>query len=633
MSDAEELRQLARMADARGDKATALAALRKLDSIQSAPADYQGAAGNLQSPAWVDQFNKLYDAGRFDEAKALAAQNGPIGFNPADDSAQHSKLYNAVFNQKKPANIKAGSWQDKLWNAADWSSQQPANATTGLAKGAVNVATAIPDYINQPNQDLEKLIDPNVQTIHQKRMAQVDKAAQQFTNADPSSITYKAGKFAGDIAGTGGTGSILAKGLLRVAPEAIPLAEALSSGGMQSGELAGMSGMGTKILGGAISGGASSGIVDPNSATTGAVIGGAFPPALKITGAALRHTLGATTGTGSEAIQQAYNSGKNGASEFLDNMRGNTGFGEIVDKAKQGISNMRQQRGELYRSGMVDISNDKSVIPFAPIKKAMDEISGMGQYKGVDINKNASTTIDDLKSRIDQWARLNPEEYHTPEGLDALKKSINDVRDATQHGTASRLAADKIYNAVKGQITSQAPVYSSVMKGYENASNTLKETEQSLSLGTKASEDTAIRKLQSLLRNNAQTNYGNRLDLAKNLEESGGVELLPSIAGQTMNSWMPRGMSGAIEKAGIIPAGVAVATGHLPLSALAAAPLASPRAMGELTYKAGQFAGTKAPSLLARLLNPALSSMNSPDNNTEKQRLIMALMNQQQGEQ
>jgi len=319
------------------------------DNFLPKDADYQGVAGNLQSPAWVDQFNKLYDAGRFDEAKALKDQYGAIPFQPADDSAQHSKLYNAVFNQKKPANIKAGSWQDKLWNAADWSSQQPANATTGLAKGAVNVATAIPDYVNQPNQDLEKLIDPNVQTIHQKRMAQVDKAAQQFTNADPNSITYKAGKFAGDIAGTGGTGSILAKGLLRVAPSAVPLAEALSSGGMSAGKLKGAAGLGTRVLGGAINGGVSSAMVDPNSATTGFLIGGALPGAgyiprllsdasRKLMWSALKPTLAQQrTGQADQAIDTLLKYGINPTSGGVEKMRGM--IGNLNDDIAEKITN------------------------------------------------------------------------------------------------------------------------------------------------------------------------------------------------------------------------------------------------------------------------------------------------------
>ena len=78
------------------------------------------------------------------------------------------------------------------------------------------------------------------------------------------------------------------------------------------------------------------------------------------------------------------------------------------------------------------------------------------------------------------------------------------------------------------------------MKAYSDASDQIMEIERALSLGKKASVDTGMRKLQSLARNNVQTNYGNRLSLARELEDAGGVSLLPSIARQARNSWTPR---------------------------------------------------------------------------------------------
>ena len=138
---------------------------------------------------------------------------------------------------------------------------------------------------------------------------------------------------------------------------------------------------------------------------------------------------------------------------------------------------------------------------------------------------------------------------------------------------------------MKTEINKQAPTYAKVMRDYEMASRELKEVEKTFSLGEKSSADTAVRKLQSLLRNNVQSNYGNRTSLAKQLEEKGGVSLEPAIAGQALNSWMPRGMTGAIEKAGAIP------TAMLAPQALAVAPLTSPRLVGEASYLLGRASG------------------------------------------
>jgi len=311
------------------------------DNFLPKDADYQGVAGNLQSPAWVDQFNKLYDAGRFGEAKALAAQNGPIPFDKTDKRPKYA-----------PDSI-----QQKVWDAADWASRQPANLGGGLLKGAINVGTAIPDYIDQPNQDLERLINPDAKTIHQKRMAQVDQFNRQILGADPSETVTKTGKFIGDLAGTSGAGGVLAKGLLSVAPKAIPLAEALSSGGMSSGDLSGLTGMGTKVLGGAISGGTSSAMLDPNSAGTGAAIGAALPLATKIPEvlsdtsrklmwSALKPTLAQQkTGQADQAIDTLLRYGINPTSGGVEKMRGMIGNlnDQIADKITNSAATLNKQ--------------------------------------------------------------------------------------------------------------------------------------------------------------------------------------------------------------------------------------------------------------------------------------------------
>jgi len=125
---------------------------------------------------------------------------------------------------------------------------------------------------------------------------------------------------------------------------------------------------------------------------------------------------------------------------------------------------------------------------------------------------------------------------------------------------------------------------------YSEASILLKEIESGLSVGPNKSRDAAVRKLQSLLRNNAQTNYGNRLNLARQLEEKGGADLMPSLAGQSMNAIMPRGMTGAIQKGGALL--TAAGTGGASIvPTMLAAPFTSPRLIGESLYGLGRLTG------------------------------------------
>lgn len=484
-------------------------------------------------------------------------------------------------------------------------------AIGNAAAGAVRGAGSIGATLLAPVDIASDLLAGNGLTLdsNRERRASMD-AALQGMGADTESGAFQAGKIGTEIAGTLPLGGLLGKLIGKAAPT---LGAAVGSGGFALGRPAATGLIGragdaaTRVAGGAITGGAQMGLIDPSQAGQGAVIGAAIPGAVQAAGAigkglgkAGAHVLGASTGAGAEAVKAAAQAGKTKTVDFLDNMRGNVGFDEVVTRAKQAVSNLRMARQQEYRSGMVDIANDKTVLDFAPIDAAMQKISGMGKYKGVQINAKSADTVKELDDIVSQWKALDPGEYHTPEGLDALKRAVGDLRDSTQFGSPARKAADELYHAVKGEITKQAPTYSKVMGDYSKASDLISEVERSLSLGNKAAADTAVRKLQSLMRNNVQTSYGNRLDLVRALEDQGGASLIPSIAGQSMNSWMPRGMVGSLEKVGIPLAALSNP------AAMLAAPFTSPRLMGEMLYGAGRVGGLLGGSAapVARAVSP-----------------------------
>lgn len=461
-----------------------------------------------------------------------------------------------------------------------------------LAAGAVRGAGSIGATLLSPLDALARSVGVENSIIGRKDRRQAMDEGLREMGADPESFLYQGGKLAGEVAGTAGAGGVLANTLGRAAPAlaSSPLLQAIRTSGMNAGGLSGAKGLAARTLGGGITGGAAAGMVDPDSASTGAAFGAAMPSSLMALGkagqlarkgitSAAKNTVGLTTGAGGETFSTAYKAGKEGGTSFLENMRGNVPMTDVLDSAKDALSKMRMDRGNQYRSGMIDISNDKSVIDFAPIDKATQSLKTMGSFKGQVINKNAAGTVDEISDVVNQWKNLDPTEYHTPEGLDALKKSIGDIRDATQFGTPGRKAADTAYNSVKAQIELQAPTYAKVMKDYSQASQALTEIEKSLSLGNKAAADTSMRKLQSLMRNNVNTNYGNRLDLAKKLEEQ-GADILPAIAGQAASSFTPRGLQG------LAASGAGIASFMNPAT-LAALPFASPRLMGEAAYGLG----------------------------------------------
>ncbi len=308
-------------------------------------------------------------------------------------------------------------------------------------------------------------------------------------------------------------------------------------------------------------------------------------PAAKAVGGGAKHVLGLTTGVGPENIAQAFTSGKKVDTAFIKNLSGDASMAEVLTQAKDGLRQMRETRSGLYQQNIASTAADTAKLKFQPIDSALNNVVGSLKEAGHwTIGKDQLGKVKELQKVVQEW-RVDPN-AHTAIGLDALKRRLDALYpESPAHAQAQR-AITTVRNAVKDTIVKQSPQYADTMKAYETAISTEKEIERALSLGNKAAQDTALRKLQSLSRNNVNTNYGNRLDLARMLEDQGGVSLLPSIAGQAMNSWTARGLAGQAENIGT---GL-LAAAHNPAFA-AALPFQSPKAMGASLYGLGRVAG------------------------------------------
>jgi hypothetical protein len=258
---------------------------------------------------------------------------------------------------------------------------------------------------------------------------------------------------------------------------------------------------------------------------------------------------------------------------------------DVLDTAKANVAEMGRLKSAEYRAGMANVSGDKTVLGFNGIDDAVSKAYGQVTYKGQVKNAKAAQVVQQINKEIADWKKLNPNEFHTPEGLDALKQKIGGIVEGIPfEEKTARMVGQNVYNSVKSEIVKQAPTYAKTMKSYADAMDEIKEIERALSLGNKASVDTAMRKLQSLTRNNVNTNYGNRLDLARTLEQKGGNQLMPALAGQALNTWVPRGIGGTV--AGGVGLGGYMA-GGVP-GALGTLAVQSPRLVGETAYKLGQ---------------------------------------------
>lgn len=474
------------------------------------------------------------------------------------------------------------------------------NLAAGALRGAGSIGATIVapgDMINDALMGRGLSLQSN-----RERRAAIDEGLSQM-GADPSSMLYQGGKIAGEIAGTAGVPGALAKGAQ--AAKATPaIVNALRTGGFAAQSIPG------KIAAGAVTGGATAGLVNPEDAGMGAAVGGALPATVSALrgGAKLAGKfLGGTTGVGDEALSQAYRAGKEGGQvgkSFTEAMRGQSSMDDVLTAAKQNLDVMGQQKQAAYRSGMANIKADKSVLDFGDIDQALNNATDKFTYKGRITNPDAAKVTRDMYAAIDEWKKLNPAEYHTPEGFDALKKALSGIQESIPfEQKQARMAAGEIYNAVKSTISKQAPEYSKVMKDYSQSSDLINEIQKALIGGNKATAESSMRKLQSLMRNNVNTSYGYRQNLAQQLEQAGGQELMPALAGQALQEWTPRGIQRAA--AGTGSAGLAV-TGNIPAAAGLAA-VSSPRLVGEALYGAGRMRGAVPQSLVDALRQGAVT--------------------------
>ena len=308
--------------------------------------------------------------------------------------------------------------------------------------------------------------------------------------------------------------------------------------------------------------------------------------AAKGIGSAVAPVLGLTTGVGGEAVKNAFLSGIKGGETgeaFRENLRGYTAPDEVVNDARSALRQMRGERATSYVNEMDHLGKNQTVLNFNDIDKAMDDANRIKTFKGQELAPSTTKVRDAINEVIEHWKNLDPNEYHTPIGIDALKQRIGDIKDSLQYGTPERAVAEKAYSAIRGTITKQAPEYDLIMRGYEQASNDINEISRTLSLNPKATVDTALRKLQSAIRNNVNTNFGKRTELAQTLAEHGAPNLMEKLSGQAMNTWVPRGLAGIAS----LGEGFAAISGLNPYAA-ASLLLASPRLVGETVHGTGR---------------------------------------------
>ncbi len=307
----------------------------------------------------------------------------------------------------------------------------------------------------------------------------------------------------------------------------------------------------------------------------------------EVPAAATSHVLSPFTGVSPTSLRQAIKAGRVRETEYIDSLAGRLPAEETVKMSVKSLGKMRKELGNNYRAAMKVMGMDHEPIDFNKVLKGWQDAQEYGHYEGVALSERTAGLDTKVLNALDQWYQLgtaNPEKFFSPTGLDALKKKIRIMKENISP-TAPNARVDRAYlgdleRTIKEQIIEQAPIYEKIMRDYAVGEEGVEEMERALSLGDKASFDTGIRKLMSGMRNNVNTNFGNRLKMIDKLEEYGAKGLKSRLAGMEASSGLPRGLAGRNP----------VLTGLASLldpRALALLPFESPNLVGRGLYAAG----------------------------------------------
>ena len=346
---------------------------------------------------------------------------------------------------------------------------------------------------------------------------------------------------------------------------------------------------------GAIEGGLNAGFSGDSldSAKEGAIGGGiagaVVPAALwgagKVISKAVPSVLGMTSGSGERSIKQAYDAGKRGSKEFVENMRGIKSKEDVVDLAKKSLTGLKQAKNTEYTKAMSEIKG-KEGVELKPILDKFKEISkteaGGKKYL---VDEDTAKFLKKAGEKINAFAK-DPSKK-TLGDFDNLKQAIGNINVGKDARRAAQVQGE-LYSAIKDEIKKQAPIYDQIMKPYSQAAEEVRNIEKALSLGKGAEIDTTLRKLQSAFRNNVASNYGNRGDLVNRL---GSKELSDAVSGQLLSTVAPRG---GVARLGGLAAGGYGLYGGLNPTAIATLPAFSPRVVGETAYGLGRLANETA---------------------------------------
>jgi hypothetical protein len=271
--------------------------------------------------------------------------------------------------------------------------------------------------------------------------------------------------------------------------------------------------------------------------------GQALPKIIEKAATGLTYPWGAYTGSGSEALKEAYK----GKPEFTKFMRKQAPLTDIVGEAKSGLSALKEMRASEYTPALEKVKVLKQDLDLKPLYKELDN-----QMKAFNITKATGGGFDYSNSVLeaDPAAQKEFESIHDmimkrqagevtikPKDVDILKRNLADYYSQNDK---IRSLTTNLHNKTRSILEDSIPEYKEMTAKYAKDTELIREVEKDFSLGTKSSSEQGLVKLTNAINENKQF----KQDLLNIIKEKTGKDIMPMIAGSKMSSIIPTSLVG-----------------------------------------------------------------------------------------
>lgn len=320
------------------------------------------------------------------------------------------------------------------------------------------------------------------------------------------------------------------------------------------------------------------------------VIGAIAKASAKLVGQGTAEIGGALTGTSAETLEQAFTASRAGgkqAEQFTEALRGNTTPESLVNKTRENISLISNQRQQLFKETLNELGDT-----VVPTNIAKNNFRKELESTGITLNEDGTLnfansklrTVPNAQSKLQQaFVEINNLPPNaTLAQIDTTRQAIKAIKSIAGDEPSANLANMLIDDATRSARLAgeQVDGYGKMLDNFAETSEFLDELNKGLMTSDKTTIDQAYRRMATSLK----TNNEQRAILIKELDQATNGAILSEISGQQLSEALPRGIFRQIS-AGI--AGGAVLTGGLTPSLIPALVFASPRVTGEFVRALG----------------------------------------------